>query len=363
MPLIYHVITDKAIGGAGLFLLRLLSQTDKARFPSLVILPRGSALLPLYHKQKIDTLPICEAKEASFSFSLFFALSRLFRKAPPDILHTHGALAAKLAAKLTTDAAILSTRHCDTPFSSRPTSRFLYRRLTDATVCPSLCGLSRLAEAGIPSEELFYIPNGFVFQGVPTEAARRAARQKYGVAPSDIAIGLCGRLEKIKGHQTVLPAAKRVLQKNGRFLFLFLGEGGERRKLTALAEELGIAERVRFLGHSEEVTPFYHALDAHVSASFGDETASLSVAEGMSAGLPTLVSACGGNLERLGKGGLTFPVGDAAALSSLLLSLGSEAVRARLSAAALERAKALPSFAKTAEAYAALYLRLLKKGT
>ncbi len=359
MPLIYHVITDKEIGGAGLFLLRLLSNTDKERFPSLVILPRGSALLPLYHQHQIATLPICEAKEASFSFSLFSSLYRFLRAFPPDLLHAHGALSAKLAARLTTGAAIVSTRHCDTPLSPFPLTVSLYRRLTDATVCPSFCGLSRLKSAGIPSEQLFCIPNGYLPQGVPTKKMRQAARRLYGIAPSDIAVGLCGRLEKIKGHSVLLLAAKEVLQKDKRFLFLLLGEGKEREALIALANTLGIADRVRFLGHSQEVTPFYHALDAHLSASLGDETASLALAEGMSAGLPTLASACPGNCERLKDGGLTFPVGDHAYLSSLLLSLSKAEVRERLSAAALARAAQLPCFLKTAEAYASLYLRLL----
>lgn len=363
MPLIYHVITDKEIGGAGLFLLHLLEYTDPACFPSLVLLPEDGALCPLFSRHHIPIFPIREVPEASLSFSLFSSVARLLRRHPCDLLHAHGAFSAKLAARLFTKAPILATRHCDTPFSAFSPSVALYRRLTDATVCPSLYGATRLAEAGVPQSALFSIPNGYLPQGVPTKEEKKAARRRLGIEEGALAVGLCGRLAKVKGHASLLAAARRVLDEDGRFLFLLLGEGPERQALQKAARELGIAERVRFLGYSHEVRPFYHALDIHLSASLSDETASLALAEGMSAGIPTLASDCPGNRERVGEGGLLFPPGDEGALAALLLSLRDAKARRRQGALALRRAALLPSFRDTAAAYASLYSRLLREKT
>jgi glycosyltransferase involved in cell wall biosynthesis len=112
---------------------------------------------------------------------------------------------------------------------------------------------------------------------------------------------------------------------------------------------------VRFYGYTPSVHPFYHAIDAHLSCSLGSETSSLSLAEGLSAGLPTLASDTPGNRERLGEGGLLFPVGDGAALGRLLLSLCKEEGRRALGERALARARALPTWEHTRAAYGQIF--------
>lgn len=361
MPLIYHIITDKNIGGAGLFLLHLLEHTDKKAFPSLVLLPQDSALIPLFCRSSIPFFPLHEAKEASFSFSDFCALSSFLHRHPCELLHAHSSLSAKLAARLSLSVPIVATRHCDTPFPAFPFSRLLYRFSTDITVCPSENGVSRLRQAGIPEESLFFIPNGFCPQTPPTPQEKKQARERLSIPENALAVGLCGRLSPIKGQRTLLLAAKRVLAKDKRFLFLLLGDGEEREELLALAEALGILPFVCFLGFAEDTRPFYQALDIHLSASLGDETASLSLAEGMSAGLPTVASDCPGNIERVKEGGVFFPRGDDAALAERLLLFRNDEKRSLFSQKARERAAHLPTFKDTASAYAALYQGLLTK--
>jgi phosphatidylinositol alpha-mannosyltransferase len=110
-----------------------------------------------------------------------------------------------------------------------------------------------------------------------------------------------------------------------------------------------------------EVRAFYHALDAHISCSSGSETASLALAEGMSAGCATLASDIEGNRARVGAGGLFFSPGDSDALAALFLRLCDVRERMRLSRAALARAKELPSEKESAARLDALLLALLAK--
>jgi glycosyltransferase involved in cell wall biosynthesis len=127
----------------------------------------------------------------------------------------------------------------------------------------------------------------------------------------------------------------------------------------ALSAALGVAKRVRFLGFREDVRCFYHALDAHLSCSLGSETSSLALAEGMSAGCPTVASDTEGNRARVGRGGLLFPAGDDAALAACIRALTPDG-RARLSRRALARARELPTWESVSRAYDALFASFLR---
>ena len=78
-----------------------------------------------------------------------------------------------------------------------------------------------------------------------------------------------------------------------------------------------------FLGFVSEVAPLLSALDLQLNASYGTETSSLSILEGMSMGLPAVVSDYGGNpwLIDDGEDGLLFPTRDASALARAVARL------------------------------------------
>ena len=191
--------------------------------------------------------------------------------------------------------------------------------------------------------------------GVPDQKAKIAARKSLSLDDSHIAIGLSGRLAPIKGQETALRALALLGNVGRNFTLCFLGEGEEEKRLRTLSFMLGLEKHVRFLGFSPDPRPFYHAIDAHISASLGSETSSLSLAEGMSAGCPTFASDTEGNRARLGVGGCLFPPGDATALSKLYLSLLDERERIRLGALARARARTLPTWEDTRARYKTLF--------
>ena len=89
------------------------------------------------------------------------------------------------------------------------------------------------------------------------------------------------------------------------------------------AGRLGILDRVRFVGFCNDVAPYYGIMDININASFGTETSSLALSEGMSVGVPAIASDFGGNpyMIRNGYNGLLFPAKDAASLARALLTL------------------------------------------
>jgi glycosyltransferase involved in cell wall biosynthesis len=102
-----------------------------------------------------------------------------------------------------------------------------------------------------------------------------------------------------------------------------VGEGAHAPALRALAAELGVADRTRFLGSQANVSPFMQAADCLVCPSVWAEAAGLVNLEGQASGLPVVASRVGGIPEYVadGRTGLLFPPGDYVRLAALLCRL------------------------------------------
>ena len=355
MPQIIHVITDKNAGGAGLLLLQLLRHIDREKYPSAVLLPAGSALIPLLAREKIPILPVSGAEEASLSFSDVPFFLRFFRAHPCDILQTHGCFSARVAGKAAGIPVLLNTLHCDVRQRRDRLFTPLYRTFTTLTVAVSRNAEEGLFLRGIPQKEITRIENGFCPISPPDEAERSMARARLGVPPGCLAVGLAARFVPVKGHRSLLYATKKAVDSGANIHLFLTGEGEEKEGTAILAGTLGLTGRVHFPGFLADMTAFYHAMDIHLSCSLGSETASLSLAEGMSAALPTIASSCAGNRQRVGTGGMLYPPGDAAALARCLLRMTNPDVRADYACRARFRAAQLPTGAGMARSYEALY--------
>ena len=111
---------------------------------------------------------------------------------------------------------------------------------------------------------------------------------------------------------------------------MLVGDGPERRRLQALAHELGIAERVAFLGFREDVPRLLESADVVVLPSLA-EGLPLAVLEAMAAGTPLVATAIGGTDEAVVDGvtGLLVPPGDASALAAAVNRVLNEPEEAR----------------------------------
>src|SRR5262249_46039572 len=143
-------------------------------------------------------------------------------------------------------------------------------------------------------------------------------------------IGTVGGLRPQKAHQVLLRAVSLLPDQLRAVRVLIVGEGPERGALERLAAELGVQERVRFVGSRTDVPNILAALDVAVCCS-DFEGSPLSVLEYMDAGLPVVASAVGGlpDLIEPGVHGLLVPPQDPIALGEALAELIREPERAR----------------------------------
>nr|MDT0656911.1 glycosyltransferase family 4 protein [Micromonospora sp. DSM 115978] len=155
------------------------------------------------------------------------------------------------------------------------------------------------------------------------------------------AVGMLGRLQRWKGQHVFLAAFARALADTevrahlaGAALF---GAAGYAAGLRDQAERLGVADRVTFHGHVDDVAGFLDGLDILVHASIRPEPLGQTVLQGLARGLPVVATDGGGPAEwlRNGENGLLVPAGDPAALGAALRTLvDSPDLRRNLSSAA-----------------------------
>ena len=160
--------------------------------------------------------------------------------------------------------------------------------------------------------------------------SREEAREALGL--SGRVVATAGRLTAQKALGDALAAIARV---DGASLVV-LGDGPERPRLEALRDELGLGDRVRFLGAGtrDDVVRLFRAADVALLTSAW-ENLPHTVLEALAAGTPVVATAVGGVPEvvREGENGLLVAAGDVEAIAGALARLlGDDALRERLAA-------------------------------
>jgi glycosyltransferase involved in cell wall biosynthesis len=169
---------------------------------------------------------------------------------------------------------------------------------------------------------------------LPALPPREELRERLGLNGATLAFA--GRLTAQKSLEVALEA---LAEADGVRLVL-AGDGDRRQALEVYAAELGLAERVRFLGPRprEQVLELFRAADAALLSSSW-ENFPHTVVEALAVGTPVLATATGGVAEvvRDGENGLLVAPGDADALGKAIRRyFGDPALRERLGAAAAE---------------------------
>lgn len=225
-----------------------------------------------------------------------------------------------------------------------------------------------LLERGFPADRVFTVYNGIEFEPPPAAGdwANWLGRHGVPLEPGVRLVGTVGRLHPVKGHDVFLRAARRVLDATAGqapVRFLVAGDGPERPRLEALARQLGIADRVHFLGHVSEVDPFLAGLDVNVLTSYS-ESFPYVILEAARLRKVTVSTAVGGvpDLIRPGETGYLYEPGDAEGLARAVVeALADPARRGALGQAVHERARTHFSAEAMARRHLELYDTILAR--
>ena len=177
-------------------------------------------------------------------------------------------------------------------------------------------------------------------------------RDAIGAQPGERWVGTVGRITPWKGQDDFLRAAALVAAEQPDARFCIVGDCVSspaeraadeacRDQLHTLADELGVADRVRFTGYREDVPAVMNGLDVFVLPSH-DEPFGIVVLEAMAAARPIVATDAGGvpDIVRHEREALLVPVGDAGAMAEAVVRLlADEDLAGSLGRAAQERVR------------------------
>jgi glycosyltransferase involved in cell wall biosynthesis len=170
----------------------------------------------------------------------------------------------------------------------------------------------------LPDERTCVLHNGLVLgkYGQATVAAPRRP-----VDPKKVTLLNVGRLSPEKGQDLLLEAMAPLAQRHPGLTLQFAGTGPEEARLRALAQSLGIGDRVRFLGYIHDMPSLYADVDLLVQSSLTEGLPNV-IVEAAYLRVPILATRVGGTDEVVehGKSGWLIPAGDVNAIRAGLES-------------------------------------------
>jgi glycosyltransferase involved in cell wall biosynthesis len=311
---IVQFITPSQIGGAEVHVLSLAARLLRRGHDVTVICPRGR---DLERELRARDLPLWAPRTTGkFDPVTLIRLARRLRSWRADVLHTHlstASLLGSLAARLAGVPAIATVHGLN--------SKTCFQ-CADRLIAVSQAVKQHLTAQGVSPDRIRVIYNGI---DLPADVHTPQPDLRQRVAPaSAVVFGTVGRLGPEKGHRYLLEAAAQLSRRAGLppVHVLIVGQGREEAPLRALAQRLGIGDRVTFAGFQREVWPYLAIMEVFVLPSL-KEGLSLSALEAMALGKPVVASRVGGTPEVVedGETGMLVPPSDASALAEALASL------------------------------------------
>lgn len=330
---ILYLLPTLASGGTERQAAELVRHLDRTRFDPLVVVIYGLDRVPV--EIPLGDVRLLSLRKPLGKLGNLVALCRLYRlirRERPAILQSFlrpADLYARIAGSLAGHRRIVTSlrtriRGFWSPAWERA-ERILWRR--------SVCIVSNSAAAareardvlGITAGRIRVIRNGVDLARFHPGLDWREPRAQFGLAPSDLVLGMVARYSPVKDHATLLTAVAQM-RRSGywpEYAKLLLVGGTTYPEAREAVErqicEFGLGDVVRPMGAMERVERAYAAMDWLILPSRFEGFPN-SVLEAMACGKPVILSDAA-NAEEIvadGETGFVFPAGDALALVSCL---------------------------------------------
>ena len=296
--------------------------------------------------------------------ALVKSLSAFLHEKKPDIVNCHRGEAFIFFAMLKNlghKFKLVRTRGDQRSPKGGPGNRFLHTSLCDALIATNSRTRQAMASAlAVPESTIHCILGGVDRKRFSRdEEAAKALRQTLGMKESDFVVGLLGRFDPVKGHETLMQAVALVRQRLGatppeaRLLLAGLPAAHTESHITNLARAYGLTDTV-ITGHCTDIAACIATMNLGVVASLGSEAIARAALEIMSCGVPLVGSTVGVMPDLLPDYALC-PPGDSDALADLIAQVMHDGnLLEKLRADCLERINTLDGEAfaqKTLDVY------------
>ena len=277
------VIDDASIGGGQMHVLLLVKYLPKDNFEIEIATESEGWLVDEVRKLGIVIHQIAISND--LTWQSFDRIRQLLKSQRFDILHTHGGTAGfwirLVAIGLEKRPTIVHTYHglhylnisqASIKAIKQKFKRAVFKLIdrfllsyTDRIICICRSDYEKAIFAGVANPtQTSIVYNGIDPDFVLNPVCRENARKIFDLSSTEFIFGNVGRLHEQKGHKYLLEAFARV---TNPARLLIVGDGELRDKLSILANELEISDRVSFLGVRSDISEFLSAIDVFVMPS------------------------------------------------------------------------------------------------
>jgi glycosyltransferase involved in cell wall biosynthesis len=375
---IAQVINSIGLGGVPQSVYQLVKHLPRDRYRTFVYVLRNytdhadvrSETIQRFEDLGVTVrLPLRDEKK----FNVVGEIAGWIQQDRPHILHTHSYkpnIYGRLAGIMCHNPELSLVAHYHNYYDNKwaEDDSLIYDQLlakqTDAIVACSHSVAKHVCErVGIESQAISVISNGVDLQRFAAKIDSATARRELGIEPEVPVLGVVGRISAQKGLDDFIRAAALIHAQQPETQFIIAGAPESPKLLRALqglTQELGLQDRLRFLGHVADMPQVYAALDLLVLPSRW-EGFGLVLAEAMAAGKPVVATNVGGIPEVVADGetGLLVPPAAPGELAEAIIKLLTDPARAARMAEQGRRRAELFSWPYASEQLDVLYYNLL----
>ena len=318
---VMFLLTSMPIGGAETLLVNLIHTIDRKRIEPIVGCMKQKDVLGEVLAKEI---PVFEGLiNHKYDFAVAKRLKKIFVDNQIDTLITIGAgdkmFWGRIAARRARVPVVLSALHSTGwPDGIGRLNRVL-TRITDGFIAVARRHAQyQIEQEKFPAEKVFLIPNGIDTERFQFDEQKRTEwRRRLDLEPDAPVVGIVAALRPEKNHELFLNAAGAVAESIPGARFVIAGDGPERAQLEIVAEKLGLSDRVRFLGSTQDVPGILSMIDVFALSS-RNEASPVSILEAMSCQRPVVATDVGSIDESVleGKTGFLVPSNDSAQMAS-----------------------------------------------
>ncbi|GAK51422.1 group 1 glycosyl transferase [Candidatus Moduliflexus flocculans] len=320
-------------GGPDKTVLLMAERSNKEKFRHVLMYMRGAN----DHEFQIGNwarergLTIHEVLEyKKLDWSNLVEIHRLIKQYDIDILHVRDhktCVVCYLASLPHPKVKLLFTAHLWQDHDSLKMKFYtwlnlLFLKRYDKIIAVSYALKDFMVKRGIRPEKITVVHNAIDVDAWNRANVRSTIRDEFQIPASRKIVGVVGRLRYEKDLPTTLAVAHNVIRERPDTCFLIIGDGPDRADLERQVNEIGLADKILFLGFRKDTMNIYAALDLFLSTARIEGTPNTAL-EAMAMEAPVIYTEVGGVGEIIQNGhdGLLFQVGDIAGITAATLNV------------------------------------------
>jgi glycosyltransferase involved in cell wall biosynthesis len=326
---VVHLVTSLEVGGAQHNMLLGLPRLDPERYEHILVSIMNRMQMEQQFRQLgIEVHSLGLSKKTDLAVAL--RLRSLLKKIRPDILHTyliHSNVLGRIVGRLVGVPTIIGS---ELTIGQAGTLGKLLTKLTNpltdaVEVNSKTGGKAVMADLGVPEHKIEVILPGLDLDAFSGTDNRTKIRSEIGVSDEQHLILFVGRLRSVKGPEYGIKAFAIAVSENPSLHLVIAGEGEQRKFLENLTTELGIEEKITFLGARKDLPDVLSAADSILMSSLTEGFPRVAN-EAMAASKPVVATRVGGIPEAIidNVTGLLVESKDIGAMSNAIIRLSSD---------------------------------------